>query len=141
VQQRAAASEAQDAQRKQEEIQGKVMERQAQKAIIQQLRQERIQRGAVESRAANVGGGTAPMATIGGLSSVQGGLGALGMQTAQNMQEVRFGASSARALGAAQGDIMNAQSSQQGWADLGKLSQNIWSNSDRISSGLKNIFA
>jgi hypothetical protein len=141
VQQKLAADEAQDAQREQERIQGLVNEREAQRARIQQIRQERIQRGSVEARAASIGGGQAPMASLGGTSSVVGGLGALNMQTASNLQEINFGSSASRAIGAAQGARYSAQTEQQGWADMGKAAQSIWTNAPGISSGIKNIFA
>lgn len=141
VQSKLAADEAQDAQKEQERIQGLVQEREAQRARIQQIRQERIQRGSVVARAASVGGGTAPAATIGGLSSVQGGLGALGMQTASNINEINFGSSASRAIGAAMGDRYSAQTEQQGWSDFGKMGMTIFDKAEGISSGIKNIFA
>jgi hypothetical protein len=140
VQSKLAADEAQDAQREQERLQGLVQEREAQRARIQQIRQERIQRGSVVARAASVGGGTAPAAAIGGASSIQGGLGALGMQTASNINEINFGSSSSRAIGAAMGDRYSAQTEQQGWQNLGQSAQNIFTAAPGVSAGLKNIF-
>jgi len=140
--QKMAASEEADARQEQERIQGRVLERQKQKALIQQVRAERIQREGAIARSANIGGGTAPQATIAGLSSLQGGLGALGMQSAENQQEIRFGASSARAIGSTVGRQITAQSSQQGWSDVGKLGQSVFKNAGGISAfANQNIFA
>lgn len=140
--QQVAQGKMQDAQEEQERIQARILERQEQKARIQQIRQERIQREGAVARAANVGGGTAPQATIAGNSSLVGGLGALGMQSAENQQEIRFGASSARALGATVGQQQTAQSSQQGWSNLGKMAVDLRQSAPGVSAFIKeNIFA
>jgi hypothetical protein len=140
--QKVASMEEADARQEQEKLQNRVLERQQQKAIVQQVRAERIQREGAIARSANIGGGTAPQATIAGLSSLQGGLGALGMQSAENQQEIRFGASSARAIGSTMGRQATAQSSQQGWSNMQKLGQDLWTKAPGISAyANQNIFA
>jgi len=137
-----AQAEMQDQQEEQERMQAKILERQEQKRIVEQIRMERIQRGRAEAGAANVGGGTAPAATIAGNSSIVGGLGALGMQSAANQQEIRFGASGAKAVGAAYGAQQTAANWGNNWAKVGKFGETMWNTAPGTSSWWnQNIFA
>ena len=138
VQQQLAKNEAADAEKERQRIEGRVAEAEAQKARIQNIRQQRVLQGRAEASAA--GRGFSPQNMP---SSVQTGIGALGTQTAVANTETRGRVESARDLADAGTDIFTATNEAAGWGALAGFGESAWKNASTMSSAansFKTIF-
>jgi len=131
--QQEAADDAEEAQRRQAEMQQRINSRNAQRQRVQALREERISRASILSNVAPSG------IVAGGTSAVIGGAGSVTSQFGSNISNINTNLSSATAMGDAMSDYYNATGAMQQWSSIGSAAGTIFSNADAIGSGFTKL--
>jgi len=131
--QQEAADDAAEAQQRQQELQQRINERNAQRQRIAALREERINRASILSNVSPSG------VTVGGTSAVIGGLGSLTSQFGANVSNINTNLASASAMGDAMTDYYNATGNMQQWQSIGSAAGTIFANADAIGGGFTKL--
>jgi len=131
--QQEAADDAEEAQRRQAEMQERINSRNAQRQRIAALREERISRASILSNVAPSG------IVAGGTSAVIGGAGSVTSQFGANVSNINTNLAGATAMGDAMTDYYNATGNMQQWQSIGSAAGTIFSNADAIGSGFNKL--
>ena len=122
MQQRKATSQAAEATTRQAQLQTRLNDINARRAMIQQQREARIRRAQVLTETA--GGGLG----IGGTSSSVGAIGAVTTQEATNVGNIRQQGDFGRAIGEAGTEAYTAMGEAKGWSQIGGIAGNIFAD-------------
>ena len=134
MQQRKATSQAAEATTRQTQLQTRLNDINARRAMIQQQREARIRRAQVLTETA--GGGLG----IGGTSSSVGAIGAVTTQEATNVGNIRQQGDFGRAIGEAGTEAYTAMGEAKGWNQIGGIAGDIFTKTGGFQT-FENIFS
>jgi hypothetical protein len=128
-QQKSATKKAEEATRRQSDLQNRLNDINARRQMIQQQREARIRRAQITTETAGAGLG------LGGTSSSVGAIGAVSTQEATNVSGIRQQQDFGSAIGSAGTEAYTAMGEAKGWQQMGEVSGSIF----KLSGGFDTL--